>query len=53
MWRVLTFTCMLRHYNERVLTLTCMLRYYNVDSCYIYLYAEALQYGEFLHLPVC
>ena len=35
------------------LTFTCMLRLYNVDSSYIYLYAEALQCGQFLHLPVC
>ena len=39
MWTVLTFTCKLRHYN--------------VDSSDIYLYAEALQCGQFSHLPVC
>ena len=37
----------------RVLTFTCMLRYYNLESSYVHLYAEALQCGEFLHLPVC
>ena len=36
-----------------VLTFICMLRYYNVESSHIYLYAEALQCGQFSHLPVC
>ena len=73
MWTVLTFTCILRHYNvdsshtmRRVLTFTymlrhynvnsshiCMLMHYNVDSSHIYLYAEALQCGQFSHLSVC
>ena len=35
------------------LTLICMQTHYNVDNSHINLYAEALQCGQFLHLPVC
>ena len=35
-----------------VLTFICMLRYYNLESSHIYLYAEALQCGQFSHLSV-
>ena len=37
---------------QTVLTFIYMLRYYNVDSSHIYLYAEALQCGQYSHLFV-
>ena len=60
MLTVLTFTCMLRHYNvesSRIYlyaeALQCGQFSYNVESYIIYLYAETLQCGQFSHLPVC
>ena len=37
---------------KTVLSFICMLRHYNVH-CHIYLSAEALQRGQFSHLLVC
>ena len=53
MWTVLTFTCMLRHYNADSSYITCMLRHYNVDSSHISFYLKQFAILTVLTFILC